>query len=85
MVKNHKIKIYSTEMCMWCVKAKEFFRENKIKFEEVDVNKDRKAAMEMIKKSGQTGVPVIEIRKNHSVEIIIGFNEKRLREALNIK
>lgn len=81
MVKNHKIKIYSTEACIWCVRAKNFFRENKIKFEEVDINKDRKAAMEMIKKSGQTGVPVIDI----DGKIIIGFDVDKIKELLKIK
>ncbi len=76
-----KIKIYSTENCPYCVLAKEFLRKNKIKFEEVDVGRDHKAAKEMIDKSGQTGVPVIDING----KIIIGFDEEELRTALKIK
>ena len=77
---KHKIIVYSTEHCIWCVRAKEFFKKNKIEFKEVDVNENREAAEEMIKKSGQTGVPVIEI----DGKIIIGFDEVRIRELLNI-
>lgn len=75
-----KIKIYKTENCPYCVLAKEFLRKNKVKFEEIDVGRDHKAAMEMIEKSGQTGVPVIEIDK----KIIIGFDEEELKKALSI-
>ena len=77
---KHKIIVYSTEMCPWCVRAKEFFKKNKIEFKEIDVNKNREAATEMIKKSGQTGVPVIDI----DGKIIIGFDQVRIKELLNI-
>jgi len=76
-----KITVYGTDMCPWCHKTREFLKEHKIKFTDINVGKNQKAAMEMIKKSGQQGVPVIEIGK----EIIVGFNEKRLRELLHIK
>ena len=76
-----KVKIYSTQTCPFCDDVKNFLKRNKIKFEEVDVNKDRKAALEMIRKSGQTSVPVIEIDK----EIIAGFNEAKLKKALKLK
>jgi len=76
-----KVKVYSTENCPFCVDAKDFLKKNKIKFEDVNVNKDKKAAMEMIQKSGQTGVPVIEI----DGEIIIGFDVPRIKKALKIK
>ena len=80
-----KIKVYSTSQCPYCVSAKDFLKKYNIQFEEVDVGKDHKAAMEMIKVSGQTGVPVIEIKKSHSVGIIIGFAEEELKKALNIQ
>jgi len=76
-----KVKVYSTPVCPWCNKVKDFLRENNIEFEEVDVAEDREAAMEMIKKSGQTGVPVIEI----DGKMIVGFNEPEIRKALNLK
>ncbi|MCL4406286.1 MAG: glutathione S-transferase N-terminal domain-containing protein [Patescibacteria group bacterium] len=76
-----KIKIYSTPACIYCRMAKEFFTKNNIKFEEVDVAADRRAAEEMVAKSHQMGVPVIDI----DGEIFIGFNRRDLAEKLGIK
>ncbi|MFC1710759.1 glutaredoxin family protein [Nanoarchaeota archaeon] len=76
-----EVTVYSTQACPWCVRAKEFLEENKVDFKSVDVGSDRDGAKEMIEKSGQTGVPVIDI----GGEIIVGFNEPRLRELLKLK
>ncbi len=76
-----KVIIYSTEFCPWCRKTKEFFKEHKIKYKEFDVGRDVKKAEEMIKKSRQQGVPVVDI----DGKIIVGFDESRLREILKIK
>ena len=76
-----KVKIYSTPSCTFCYAAKEFFKEHKVKYEEIDVSKNHEAAREMIDKSGQMGVPVIDING----KIIIGFNEGELKKELNIK
>ncbi|MDD5417025.1 MAG: glutaredoxin domain-containing protein [Candidatus Aenigmarchaeota archaeon] len=75
-----KIKIYSTEWCVYCKLVKDFLKEHKIAFEEVDVGKDENAAMEMVIKSGQEGVPVIEIGD----EIVIGFDKEKLKKLLGI-
>lgn len=75
-----KVKVYSTPTCPWCMKAKQFLKENKVEFEDIDVSQDQEAGNRMIEKSGQTGVPVIEI----DGKIIIGFDEKKIREALNL-
>ena len=80
IMSEHKVKEYGTEMCPWCHRAKDFFKENNVEFEYVDVGKDREAAQEMIEKTGQRGVPVIEI----DGEIIIGFDEAKIREKLGI-
>jgi len=72
--------IYTTPFCPWCKKVKDFFNENTIKFEEIDVSKDQKAAQDIIKRSGQFGVPVIEINK----KFIIGFDEAKLKKELNL-
>ena len=61
--------------------AKEFFKENKISFNEINVAEDTQAAQEMIRKSGQSGVPVIEANGN----IIVGFDKPALKKALNLK
>ena len=75
------VKIYSTPSCPWCKRTKEFLKENKISFTDIDVAGDEKAAKEMIEKSGQMGVPVLDI----DGKIIVGFDETKLRELLNLK
>ena len=74
------VKIYSTEWCHFCKEAKKFFKENDIKFTEIDVGKDQEAAEEMVEKSGQMGVPVIDING----EIIVGFDRNKIKKALKI-
>lgn len=60
--------------------AKEFLKKHNVNFEDIDVQENSGAAIEMIKKSGQSGVPVIEV----DGKIIVGFDEKRLREAVGL-
>lgn len=72
------IKVYSTKTCPWCDRVKEFLREKKVSFEEIDVGVDRKAAQEMIKKSGQMGVPQTEING----KMIVGFDKERIEKEL---
>ncbi len=79
-MKEHKVKIYSTQYCPYCKMAKEFFKQNNVKCTEVDVGKDMKAAHEMIEKSGQMGVPVIDIDGT----IIIGFDKRAIEKALGM-
>lgn len=76
-----KVKIYTTPTCSWCAREKQFFKEHKILYQEVDVSSDQKAAEEMIEKTGQMGVPVTEI----DGQIVVGFDEPRLRTLLKIK
>ena len=73
-----KVKIYSTPACPYCVKAKEFFKEKGIEFEDIDVSADQEAAREMVEKSGQMGVPVIDI----DGKIIVGFDKDAIEEEL---
>ena len=54
-----EIKVYTTTRCPYCVKAKEFLKSKNIKFKEINVETDSKAAKEMVELSGQSGVPVI--------------------------
>lgn len=76
-----KVKVYSTPTCIWCKKTKEWLAENKIDFESLDVSADKKLADEMLKKSGQMSVPVIEIEG----AIILGFDVNAMKKALKIK
>lgn len=75
-----KIKIYTTPTCPYCNMVKDYFKENNIEFEEIDVSKKPEAAKEVLEKSGQMSVPVIDI----DGEIVVGFNKKKFKELLNI-
>jgi len=72
------VKVYSTPTCPYCTLAKEYFKEKGVEFEHIDVAADQKAAEEMIEKSGQMGVPVIDI----DGKIIVGFNKEEIEKAL---
>lgn len=72
------VTIYTTPSCPYCKLAKDFFKEKGITFNEIDVAADPMAANEMVKKSGQMGVPVIEINS----EIVVGWNQAALQDIL---
>lgn len=74
------VKIYTTPPCVYCKMAKAYFKENNVEFQEVDVAADTSARAEMIQKSGQIGVPVIDV----GGKIIIGFDKPRISQALGI-
>ena len=75
-----KIKVYSTPACPYCITLKTFLKEHSIEFEDIDVSQDKKALDEMVKKSGQMGVPVIDI----DGEVIIGFDKEKISKLLNL-
>ncbi len=75
------VTIYSTPVCHFCHAAKDFFKENNVAYTEHDVAADIDKRKEMIDLTGQMGVPVIKIGE----DIIIGFDEPKLRELLAIK
>ena len=76
-----KVTIYTTPYCVYCRMSKEFFKQHNVAYEEKDVAVDLKARDDMIQKSGQMGVPVIEA----DGKLIIGFDQPRLKEALGIR
>jgi len=80
-MEKHKVIVYSTETCSYCHLAKDFLKENKIEFEDVNVQQDQSRAKEMIEKSGQQGVPVIDI----DGKIIVGFDKEKIKELLEIQ
>lgn len=76
------VKVYSTPTCPWCVRVKDFLKEKNIEFEDINVAEDTNAAQEMVEKSGQMGVPVLDINGT----IIVGFNKAAIETATkNIK
>ncbi len=80
MVSKPQVTIYSTPTCHFCHAAKDFFSANGVAFTDHNVGSDLVRRKEMIEKSGQMGVPVITVGKN----IIVGFDEPKLRELLAI-
>ena len=74
------IKVYSTNSCPWCVKAKNYLKSVNIEFEEFNVQEDMIARDEMISKSKQMGVPVLDINGT----VIVGFDKNAIDKALNL-
>lgn len=74
------VKLYSSPECLFCEKVKRFLINHKIDFLEVDVSVDRDAAIELVEKSGQLGVPVLDV----DGKILIGYDKNELRKALGI-
>ncbi len=76
-----KVIIFTTPTCSFCNAAKRYFREKKIKYRDIDVSRDRRAAMDMQRRTGSTGVPVILINNRP----IVGFDKPKINRLLNIK
>lgn len=77
-MEGKKVVVYSTPMCPWCHKLKDYLNKKGVKYEDIDVSSDQNAAREMIKKSGQMGVPQIEIGN----KVIVGFDVEEIEKAL---
>ncbi len=75
------VTIYTTPTCVYCKMTKAFFKENDVQYEEKDVSTNAAARDEMIKKSSQMGVPVIDI----DGQILVGFDKEGLSRLLNVK
>jgi glutaredoxin-like YruB-family protein len=78
MTDEQNVIVYSTPTCPYCTMAKQYLLAKGVKFLEYDVSVDRKKAKEMVEKSGQMGVPVLEINGR----IIIGFDRNLIDQAL---
>ncbi|MDP3916850.1 MAG: glutaredoxin domain-containing protein [Nanoarchaeota archaeon] len=78
---THKITVYSTPTCPYCHKAKDWLKEHNFSFDDVNVAENQDAARDMIEKSGQRGVPVIDI----DGKIIVGFDVDKLKKLLDVK
>ena len=76
-----KVTVYSTATCPYCIMVKNFLAEQKIPFENIDVGKDRETAKIMIEKSGQMGVPVLDI----DGKIVVGFDKPAIAAALGLQ
>jgi len=74
------VNVYSTPTCPYCIRVKQYLKENSIAFEDFNVAADQAKADEMVEKSGQIGVPVIDI----DGEIIVGFDKENIKKALGL-
>ncbi len=77
---DKQITVYSTPACPYCIMVKQFLKDNNINFQDYNVGSDREKAQEMVQKSGQMGVPVLDIEG----EIIVGFDRDRIKQVLGI-
>ena len=78
------VKVYSTTTCPYCAMEKMYLKEKKITFEDILVDRDQAQAMEMVKKTGQMGVPVTVVKKDNKEEIVVGFDVPRLNKVLGL-
>jgi len=74
VTKVANVKVYSTPTCPWCVKVKDYLKSKNVDFENIDVSSNREAAMDMVKKTGQMGVPVTLIGEVY----IVGFDQAKI-------
>ncbi|MDP3787680.1 MAG: glutaredoxin domain-containing protein [Candidatus Omnitrophota bacterium] len=75
-----KVKVYSTPTCHYCVRLKQFLKDNNIDFENIDVSSDPLGEREMVKVSGQMAVPVIDIEG----KILVGFEKEEIKAELGL-
>jgi glutaredoxin 3 len=75
-----RVIIFSTPTCSFCNMAKQYFRQKGVKFKDVDVSRDPTAARDMVRRSGQQGVPVIDI----GGKIVVGFDRIKIEKYLSL-
>lgn len=78
--KKPRIIVFSTPQCPWCTKVKQYLRQHDFRFRDVDISKDDKAAKDLVRRTGQMGVPVTLINNRP----IVGFNKKEIDRLLGI-
>lgn len=78
---SKNVTVYSTPTCSWCNTLKTWLRKNGIHYTDVDVSHDEKAAQDLVRRTGQQGVPQTDING----QIVVGFNQQRLKELLEIQ
>lgn len=81
MERQKKVIVFSTKTCSWCRKLKDYLRQNQIRYKDIDVGKDSNAARDMMRKSGQQGVPQMWIDGRP----VVGFDKSKIDRMLNIK
>ncbi len=77
----HRVIVFTTPTCPWCTRAKSYLRSRGVKFREVDVARDQAAARDLMRRTGQMGVPVVEI----DGKPVVGFDQARIDSLLGLK
>ncbi len=77
---SHSVTVFSSPTCVWCSRAKTYLRSRGVAFRDVDVSRDPAAARDLVRRTGQMGVPVIEIDGRP----IVGFDQNRIDAALGL-
>ena len=73
--------LFTTPTCSWCRTVKQYLRKHEIRFKEVDITRDQRAAQDMVRRSGQQGVPVTLINNRP----VVGFNKNKINRLLDIR
>ena len=81
MITQPSVILFTTPTCSWCRTVKQYLRKNDIRFKEVDITRDEVAARDMVRRTGQQGVPVTLINNRP----VVGFNKNEINRLLNIK
>jgi glutaredoxin-like YruB-family protein len=76
-----RVTVYSTPTCSWCNTLKSWLRKNGVLFADINVSRDQRAAEDLVRRTGQQGVPQTDING----QIVVGFNQQRLKELLEIE
>ncbi len=77
---RHRVIVFTTPTCPWCTRAKSYLRQQHVAFREVDVSRDAAAARDLVRRTAQMGVPVVEIDGRP----IVGFDRARIDQALGL-
>lgn len=81
MERQPRVVVFSTPTCSWCKRLKDYLKKNRIKFKDIDVSRDQAGARDMVRRTGQQGVPVTLINNRP----IIGFNKNEIDKLLKIR
>lgn len=74
MEKRLSVIVFTTPTCSWCKKVKSYLKEKQVRFKEVDVSRDEHAMRDMVRKSGQMGVPQLWINNRP----VVGFDKDKI-------
>jgi glutaredoxin 3 len=78
--KSHRVLVFTTPTCPWCQRAKQYLRQQRVPYREVDVSRDAAAARDLVRRTGQMGVPVVEIDGRP----VVGFDQRAIDRLLGL-